>query len=61
MKLALKILSYCGLALTLLPSIGVFNGWIDLKTHFSLMVIGMILWFGSAPFWIKSKSLEEGE
>lgn len=61
MKLLLKILSYTGLALTIIPSILVFNGKIDINTHFILMVVGMILWFSTAPFWMKSKSLEDSE
>lgn len=61
MKLLLKIISYTGLALTIIPSILVFNGVIVLKTHFILMVVGLILWFSTAPFWMKSKSLEDSE
>lgn len=59
MKTILKIISGLGLVLTFVPSILVFNGIIDLKVHNSLMIIGLIIWFGTAPFWMKSKSLEE--
>ena len=61
MKLILKIISYSGLALTILPSIFVFKGVIELKTHFILMGIGLVVWFATAPFWMKSVSLEEEE
>lgn len=61
MKLLLKIISYSGLALTIVPSILVFKGVIELKTHFILMIIGIILWFSTAPFWMKSQSLEDSE
>lgn len=61
MKLILKIISYTGLILTILPSVLVFNGVIELKTNFLLMGIGLVLWFASAPFWMKSVSLEEEE
>ena len=61
MKLILKIISYSGLALTILPSIFVFKGVIELKTHFILMGIGLVVWFATAPLWMKSVSLEEEE
>lgn len=61
MKTILKIASYIGLALTVFPSFFVFNGLIDTKLNFTLMIIGMLLYFGTAPFWMKSKSLEEAE
>jgi hypothetical protein len=57
MKNILKLISLLGLALTIVPSLLVFRGTIDLKLHYNLMIIGMVLWFGSAPFWMKSKSL----
>lgn len=57
----LKICSGLGLILTFLPSLLVFNGIIGMKTHFTLMIAGLVLWFGSAPFWMESKSLEEKE
>ena len=59
MKNILKIISLAGLVLTIVPSMLVFKGVIDLKLHYNLMIVGMVLWFGSAPFWMKSKSLEE--
>ena len=61
MKNILKIISLLGLALTIVPSLLVFRGTINLKLHYNLMIIGMVLWFGSAPLWMKSKSLEEKE
>jgi hypothetical protein len=61
MKNTLKIISLVGLVLTILPSMLVFKGVIELKLHYILMIIGMVLWFGSAPFWMRSKSLEEAE
>ena len=61
MKKVLMIVSYLGLAFTILPSILVLQGVINLQNHFWLMSIGMVLWFANAPFWMKSKSLEEVE
>lgn len=61
MKNLLKIISYTGLALTILPSFLVLKGVIELKTHFLLMIVGMVLWFPTAIFWMKSPKLDEEE
>lgn len=58
MKILLKILSAIGLTLTLIPSFLVFFGHIDKSTHFTLMAVGVVCWFVSAPFWMKSPSLD---
>ena len=52
MKQVLQLLSYVGLALTVLPSFGVLAGSLSVPTHKTLMLIGTILWLASAPFWI---------
>jgi hypothetical protein len=59
MKNMLKIISFFGLLLTVFPAFFVFYRVIDKPTHFILMVIGTLLWFASAPFWMKGASLEE--
>ncbi|MGV8090667.1 MAG: hypothetical protein AB2L24_02200 [Mangrovibacterium sp.] len=59
MKRLLIIISFMGLVLTILPSVLVFYAVISMRSHFYLMIAGMILWFATAPFWMKSKSLEE--
>jgi hypothetical protein len=61
MKQVLKIISYIGLLLTIVPSLFVFRGVIDMKVHFNLMIVGMVLWFGTAPFYAKSSSPDEKE
>ncbi|WP_206081903.1 hypothetical protein [Maribellus sediminis] len=61
MKKLLTTISYTGLAFTFLPSILVLKGVVTLQNHFWLMGVGMILWFASAPFWMRSKSLDETE
>lgn len=61
MKKVLILISYLGLAFTFLPSILVLKGALTLQNHFWLMSIGMVLWFSTAPFWMKSKSLDEVE
>lgn len=61
MKKILILISYIGLAFTFLPSVLVLKGVLTLQNHFWLMGIGMLLWFSTAPFWMKSKSLDEAE
>jgi len=55
MKMALQIISYIGLGLTLIPSILFMVNIIDLSQLKLYMLIGMIIWFGSAVFWIGKK------
>ena len=61
MKKILIIVSFIGLVLTIIPSILVFERVIEMEKNFFLMVAGMFLWFVTAPFWMKSKSLEDEE
>lgn len=57
MNQILKIVSFIGLVLTVLPSYLVFKNVIEFQVHTLLMFIGMILWFATAPFWMKEKKL----
>lgn len=52
MKNTLKILSFLGLALTLLPSFFVLNGILTDADYKLLMLVGTVGWFITAPFWI---------
>ena len=52
MKTIWKTISYVGLIATVVPSILVFSGMAELQTHKTMMLIGMILWFITAPFWM---------
>ena len=61
MKKLLIVISFIGLALTIVPSVLVFKQVFAIETHFHLMIAGMILWFATAPFWMKTKSLEDDE
>jgi hypothetical protein len=54
MQIFLKIIALTGLVLTLVPSFFVFASQITLTAHYHLMLIGMVLWFISAPFWKKT-------
>jgi len=51
----LKIVSFIGLGLTLLPSLFVFSGTIEFSTYKFLMIFGTALWFLTAPFWTKKE------
>jgi len=55
MKILLILISIAGLVLTVTPAILVFSHSITLATHKELMVAGMVMWFFTAPLWIKEK------
>lgn len=57
MNILLKVLSFVGLALTIVPSVLVFAQEIAMDAHKQLMVIGMLLWFTTSPFWMKEQEL----
>lgn len=52
-KNLLRLVSYCGLALSILPAVLVYRGVLSKETHFIVMNVGMLLWFCSAIWWIK--------
>lgn len=52
-KIILTLLAITGLGLTLIPSILVFAGSLSFETHRTLMLIGFVLWFLVAPFWMR--------
>jgi hypothetical protein len=58
-RLVLQLVSYVGLALSLVPALLVFSGTITKDTYFNLMVLGMLLWFGTAIIWVKPEHLGE--
>lgn len=53
MKTLLRILSYLGLAITCLAPLLLWAGKLEVSTNRILLNIGMVLWFGTAIFWIK--------
>lgn len=55
MKLLLKLVSYAGLLLTAIPGILVFARQITFEQHTTTTLIGAILWFTTAPFWVGKK------
>jgi hypothetical protein len=58
-KTLLQIISYAGLAMSIVPALLVYHGSISMDAYYKLMVLGMVLWFGSAIFWIKPEQLGE--
>jgi len=48
-----KTVSAVGLALTAVPSFLVFAGVIEWDAHANLMIVGTLLWFATAPLWMK--------
>lgn len=57
MKPLLIVISLAGLGLTIVPSALVFIQEISLEDHKQLMLFGMLMWFFSAPFWMKEQEL----
>ena len=55
MRTIIKITSFAGLFLTLVPSFLVFTGIIELNTNKILMIIGTAMWFFTVPFWMNRK------
>lgn len=53
MKTILRTISYIGLAFTVIPATLVYSGAIDYPLYLNLILLGTVLWFGSAVFWIK--------
>ncbi|PKA99619.1 hypothetical protein B0O79_3336 [Flavobacteriaceae bacterium MAR_2009_75] len=54
--IALKIISYIGLALTLIPSFLVFANLLELQDYKTLILVGTIIWLFTAPFWINKQN-----
>lgn len=58
-KLSLQIISFIGLALSIVPAFLVFVGTLSKASYLQLMLLGMFLWFGTAIFWIKADHFGE--
>jgi hypothetical protein len=50
------IISFIGLAMTIIPSFLVLIGEINMDQNRTFMLIGTVLWFVSVPFWMNKKS-----
>ena len=55
MKILLSSIAIIGLLATILPSILVFFSAVEPGTHKTIMAIGMVVWFVTAPFSMKKK------
>ena len=51
----LKLVSGLGLALTVVPSVLVLGGRLSWTQHAATMLAGAVLWFASAPFWMRER------
>ena len=49
------IISFIGLALTIIPSFMVLIGEASMDQNKTFMLVGTLLWFGSVPFWMNKK------
>ncbi len=58
MRTVLKIISFIGLLLTIVPSFFVFANRLPIEMHYTLMLIGTFVWFLSAPFWMLEKKTD---
>ncbi len=52
-RFRLQMVSLLGLALSIVPAMLLFAGGITRETYLRLLVLGMLLWFGSAVIWIR--------
>lgn len=59
MKTIIKLISVIGLALTLVPAFLVYQGSIDLDMNKTLMLIGTLCWFFTAPYWMNKTTKPE--
>ena len=57
-KLILQVISFLGLALSIIPAFLVFGAIIFKETYLWLMILGMVMWFSTAIFWIKRDHLD---
>ena len=60
MNFLLKAISFLGLGLTVVPAFLVFVGTLAWSTHATLMLLGTVLWFITAPFWMHGEPPKEG-
>ena len=59
MKTLLRVISYIGLTLTIFGPLLLWAGKLDIATNRLLLNVGMVLWFGTAIFWIRPHEEED--
>ena len=60
MNIVLKLLSYVGLGLTIVPAVLQLAGFPNVP-YVLLTTLGMVLWFLTAPFWINKSTNYENK
>ncbi|QDH78928.1 hypothetical protein FKX85_07710 [Echinicola soli] len=58
MKTLIKLISFIALGLNLIPAFLVFQGVISSDQCKTLMFIGTVVWFITAPMWMNKKPEE---
>ncbi|NUO80060.1 hypothetical protein HUU05_08290 [candidate division KSB1 bacterium] len=53
MKKVMIVVALLGLALIVIPAMLVFMNRLSWQTHAHLMLLGTILWFVAAPWWMR--------
>lgn len=53
MSALLRLLSFIALGLTVIPAFLVFTQIIAWDAYLTMMAVGTLLWFATAPFWMK--------
>lgn len=56
-KHILQVISFVGLALSIIPAFLVFGEILSKEIYLRLMIMGMLMWFCTAVFWIKKGHL----
>ena len=56
MKVLLKLLSFIALGLTVIPAFLVFAQILAWHAYLTMMTIGTLLWFLTAPLWMKEET-----
>lgn len=51
----MAVVAIVALGLTVVPSLLVFNGMMEIDLHKKLMLAGTVLWFIAAPIWFRKK------
>jgi hypothetical protein len=55
MNALLKRLSLIALGLTIIPAFLIFAQAITWNAYLTMMTVGTMLWFSTAPFWMKKE------
>ncbi len=56
MRGTMRVVSFLGLALVLAPAAAYLAGAVGKGTMTTIMLVGTLVWFGSAPFWMDGKA-----